>query len=303
MMDPVKEFVITSVEEGSRIDKVLADQYPEFSRSYFQALIEKEAILLNGKPIKKQVKTSLGDSVRVTFQEPPVLDVTPESIPLDILYEDPYLIAINKPPGMVVHPAPGHYGGTFANALTFHCKEIEIDPKAPFRPGIVHRLDKDTTGVLIAAKTLLTHQKLVEQFSSRSVQKTYLAICVGKPPEGGYSAPIGRHPVKRKEMAVIPGGKEAISLIKPLAWKTPLSLTEVRLITGRTHQIRVHMRHLGCPVLGDPVYGAPAMNKKFSVERQMLHASRIQFLHPFSGIPLDITAPLPYDMKKLIDLI
>jgi 23S rRNA pseudouridine1911/1915/1917 synthase len=295
--DPQVLFV-TEREEGTRIDKLLAERYPDHSRTYFQYLIEQGFVLLNGQPIKKRNIPEEGDEIDVLFQLTPETTIEPEPIPLNILYEDNHLIAIDKPPGMVVHPAPGHWSGTFVNALLAHCKQLPSTD--PLRPGIVHRLDKDTSGILIAAKTTEAHQVLIEKFSEREMEKSYLAICVGRPQNGLLSAPIGRHPVHRKEMAVLPDGKEAISDIQVVAFNEKLSLVLIKPKTGRTHQIRVHLRHLGTPVLGDETYGSSRSNQALGATRQLLHAYRLNFSHPITGTPLALTAPLPEDMKTWI---
>ncbi|NGX39905.1 MAG: Ribosomal large subunit pseudouridine synthase D [Chlamydiae bacterium] len=295
--------VITEEDLGLRLDKLLSQKFPEHSRSYFQYLINEEFVLLNGHPVKKQLRPETGDKIVIDFQKPPLLDVKPEPIPLDILYEDEELLVINKPRNMVVHPAPGAYTGTFANALLHHCKQLDPKHFEDLRPGIVHRIDKDTTGALLAAKTIASHQKLTAQFSARSVKKHYLAICSSKPPEGEFSAPLRRHPIKRKQMTVHPEGKEAISAFRVLAHKENLSLVEIELITGRTHQIRAHLKKLNCPILGDPIYGSVTLNRKYRIHQQLLHAHRIHFIHPISGDPVELTAPIPSEMKDFIDLI
>lgn len=286
--------IVTDENEGHRIDTLLTAHYPDYSRTYFQKLIEHGFVLLNGQPVKKRVEPEEGDEIEVLFQYTQETPTTPENIPLDILYEDDHIIAVHKPAGMVVHPAPGHYSGTFVNALLYYCKQIEgLDP---LRPGIVHRLDKETSGVLLAAKTPLAHQKLVEKFSAREMEKTYLALCVGKPRSGLLSAPLGRHPVHRKEIAVIPDGKEAITEIQILALNDQFSLVLAKPKTGRTHQIRVHLKHAGAPILGDSVYGSQRMNKECEVDRQLLHAYRLSFTHPITALPLTISAPIPKDL-------
>lgn len=295
--------VVTPDNLGERLDKLLTKYFPEHSRSYFQMLIDEEYVLVNGHPVKKQYKPLLGDSIKVVFQEPPLLDVTPEEIPLDILYEDEHIIAINKPAGMVVHPGAGVYSGTFANALLHHCDGLEDENFDPLRPGIVHRLDKDTTGILLGAKTRIAHQKLVEQFAARAVKKEYWAICCGVPREGRFSAPIKRHPIRRKEMTISPTGKEAVSHFKILARREGLSLIEVSIETGRTHQIRVHLRAQNCPVLGDTTYGSASLNQKYKVSSQLLHARLLKFIHPISEIPLELVSPIPSSMKNFIELI
>lgn len=295
--------LITEEDIGQRLDKILKTHFPDHSRTYFQYLIEEECVLVNGLLVKKQYRPAVGDEIEISFQLTPEIDVKPEAIPLDILYEDDHLLIINKPAGMVVHPAPGSPTGTFANALLYHCQQLNPAEFDSLRPGIVHRLDKDTTGVLIGVKTLLAHKKMIEKFSTRAVEKQYLAICCGVPKEGELSAPIKRHPIKRQEMTVSEEGKEAISRFKILHRNNGLCLVEVQLITGRTHQIRVHLKHLNCPLLGDPVYGSKSLNQKYHAERPMLHAQRIKFTHPISGVPLEIIAPLPPEMKNFIEFI
>ncbi len=293
-----ESLIVAPGEDGERIDKLLADHFPLFSRTYFQRLLEGGFILLNGHSVKKRIIPEIGDEIEVCFQLPLESTLTPEAIPLDIIYEDETLIAINKPPGMVVHPAPGHPNGTFVNALLGHCKELAPNGD-PLRPGIVHRLDKDTSGILIAAKTSLAHQKLVEAFASRQVKKTYLAICVGKPPNTLLSAPIGRHPVNRKEMAVIPEkGKEAISEIQVLAFDEKLSLVIVRPKTGRTHQIRVHLRSVNHPIVADSLY-APSRPEALGFQRLALHARSLKVQLP-SGKEKAVEAPYPEDFKHAL---
>jgi 23S rRNA pseudouridine1911/1915/1917 synthase len=296
MMDA---FFITPEEAGLRLDKLLPLRFPHHSRTYFHYLIERGCVLVNGKQLKKREKVKAGDEIDVCFLLTEEISLEPEAIPLDILYEDDAVIAINKPMGMVVHPAPGHPRGTFVNALLHHCKALKGTD--PLRPGIVHRLDKDTTGVLIAAKTATAHSRLVTAFSERAIKKTYIAICTGTPKEGLIDAPIARHPVLRQQMAVCPlKGKEARTHLRILSKSSDLACVELELITGRTHQIRVHLQHLGNPVLGDPVYGSPSANKKFQASRQLLHAASIKLLHPIYGTPLVIQAPLPSDISCLL---
>lgn len=296
MQDITDIFNVTIAEAGMRLDKLLSNRFPHHSRSYFQYLIEEGCVLVNGTIFKKREKPKLEDEIEVCFQLTPELSLQAEDIPLNILYEDPYLIAIDKPAGMVVHPAPGHPRGTFVNALLHHCREL---PEAdPLRPGIVHRLDKDTSGVLLAAKTKEAHQKLVQAFSERKIEKTYLAIAIGKAQDGLIDAPIKRHPVNRKEMTVSAEGKEAKSLCRLLGYNEQLSLVEIQLITGRTHQIRVHLKHRNTPVLGDSVYGSASANKKFDATRQLLHAHQVKFVHPITQEILKICAPIPADIFR-----
>jgi 23S rRNA pseudouridine1911/1915/1917 synthase len=294
-MTSLEALVVQEEDLGQRLDKLLTLRYPHFSRTYFQSLIEKGHVLVNGTPFKKREKPTLGDEIDICFELPEELTLEAQNIPLDILYEDAHLIAVNKPAGMVVHPAPGHPHSTFVNALLYHCKNL-ADHDTSLRPGIVHRLDKDTSGVLMAAKTSDAHRALVELFSTRKIHKTYVAVSVGTPTEGRLIAPIKRHPIRRQEMAVDPTGKEAISDIKVLKKGTELAFVQIGLITGRTHQIRVHLKHLKTPVLGDPVYGSDSANKKYGVQRQLLHAAKVTFTHPFTHEIVTLQAPLPSDM-------
>lgn len=291
---------VQSQDEGQRLDKMLSQHFPLYSRTYFQGLIEKGCVLVNGEMLKKREKLSLGDEIEICFELPPEISLEAEDIPLDILYEDEHLIVVNKKAGMVVHPAPGHPRSTFVNALLFHCKHLEKEDALSLRPGIVHRLDKDTTGVLIAAKTTAAHRALVKMFSERMIKKTYLAVCVGAPKEGRLVAPLKRHPLRRQEMTVDVNGKEAISIIHVLAKLETLSLVEIELITGRTHQIRAHMKHLLTPVLGDSVYGSDFSNKKHAIKRQYLHAHTIEFNHPITMEKISLSAPPSDDMRSFI---
>ncbi len=304
----MKVLLITSVEEGERLDKVLAERFGHAqSRTYFQKLIEDRLVLLNGAPAKKRTRPREGDEVEVQFTLVPEISLEPEEVPLDILYEDEHLIAINKPAGLVVHPGPGHWNGTFVNALLYHCQRQGIllsSLDQTHRPGIVHRLDKETTGVLLAAKTAQTHHRLVALFAGREIHKEYIAICLGNPGQGTLEAAIGRHPMDRKKMAVVTeGGRHAISQYAAEAHDTELSLVRLRLITGRTHQARVHLKHLGTPVLGDPVYGSSKVNERFRTHRQMLHAEVLKFVHPITGVTLWLKAPPPPDLQHWVDLL
>lgn len=297
-----KNCFISSLEESHlRLDALLSLRFPDKSRSYFQFLIQQGYVLVNGKTMKKREKTRPGDEIEIYFQITPEIDLAPEPIDLEVLYEDEHLIVINKPAGMVVHPAPGHYRGTFVNALLFHCKQIDSDD--PLRPGIVHRLDKDTSGILIAAKTRAAHTGLIDLFAKRKIEKTYLAICIGKPKDGLIDAPIARHPSRRKEMAVCMQGRASKTNCQVLAQNGPLSLVRLELLTGRTHQLRVHLKHMGTPILGDGTYGNTTINKKFSIKRQLLHAHFIEFFHPITQQILSLTAPIPEDLREAIELV
>lgn len=305
-MSEIEILTISEDEDDTRIDKILANRYSDLrSRSYFQYLINNEFVTINGQIVKKQFRPRAGDEVRVEFVLTPELNLTPESIPLSIIYEDDYILAINKPAGMVVHPAPGNWSGTFVNALIYHCKDIESRFfQQSARPGIVHRLDKETSGVLIAAKDAQTQQKLAELFSSRQVKKVYYAICLGSPKRGVVNAPIGRHPIHRKQMCVREeGGREAITQYEMVASDGKLSVLSINLITGRTHQIRVHMKHLGTPILGDSTYGNKQQNERYQAKRQMLHARTLALKHPVTGESLTLTAEFPDDMKQFFEKI
>jgi len=296
-------FIVSPDEAKTRLDKLLSIHFPEHSRTYFQYLIEQGCVLVNGIPLKKRETPKAGDEIEICFLLTPEISLEPQDIPLDILFEDEHLIAVNKPANMVVHPAPGHPNNTFVNALLFHCRNLQYTNNS-VRPGIVHRLDKDTSGILIAAKTAQTHSKLVEMFSERRIQKNYLAICVGTPKEGVIDAPIKRHPIQRKEMTVcFEKGKEAKSICKVLGKNQHLSFLEIQLLTGRTHQIRVHLKHMGTPVLGDPIYGSVSANKRFNAVRQLLHAYRLHFTHPITNIPIDLEAPIPKDLLLFAETI
>jgi len=292
--------IVTEDEAGERLDKLLARRFAEvYSRTYFQHLIEDQLVLLNGQPVKKRMKPEIGDEIELQFAATPEIDLTPENIPLSILYEDDALIIINKPVGMVVHPAPGHWSGTFVNALLYHCQQL-FPLDSSLRPGIVHRLDKETSGVLVAAKTLEMQQKMTALFASRQIYKEYLAICIGKPQEGQIQAPIGRHPIHRKQMAVVPTGKNALTICKILKNHDKLSLVQLVIATGRTHQIRVHLKYRGTPILGDCLYGQPSLNRFYNIQHQLLHASVLRFIHPLTNQELTIKAPIPVEMERFM---
>ncbi|MCC6128023.1 MAG: RluA family pseudouridine synthase [Chlamydiae bacterium] len=290
---------VPSEAAGMRLDKFLADAFPQFSRSYFQYLIDFKLVLLNGEPVKKRILLEVADEIEIQFELAEEWSLTPEPMDFEILFEDEHFLAVNKPAGLVVHPAPGHWTGTFVHGLLAHCQHLSTCDD-PLRPGIVHRLDKDTSGVLLAAKTRPAHGQLAELFSSRKMEKMYLAVCSGRPPNGLVNAPIGRHPVHRKEMTVLSEGKEAISLVQTLAFNSQVSLVSIRPQTGRTHQIRVHLKHLGHPVLGDPVYGSDRVNSALRPNRLLLHAYRLHFIHPFTGQKIELCAPLPDDLRQWV---
>ncbi len=305
MEEPFESLIILPEEAGERLDKVLKNRFATFSRTYFQFLIDEGAVLVNGEIVKKRTPLHKDDEIEVRFILTPEINLTPQNIPLDILFEDEHFLAVNKPCGMVVHPAPGHPQDTFVNALLFHCgQEAFLQKEATaqdIRPGIIHRLDRDTTGVLLAAKTPEAHRSASLLFSKREVKKTYFAFCVGNPGDRVIDAPIGRHPTQRKEMTVLTDkGKPAVTVCKTLGVFGNLAFVEVDLMTGRTHQIRVHLQHCGAPILGDPIYGSTSANKHWNFQTQLLHAGRLDFLHPITKEALSIQAPLPPTMECLL---
>ncbi len=285
-------FVAESGDAGSRLDHFLAARISELSRSRIQALMEEGRVLVNGEAKLRSCKLRGGEQIVLTVPAVIASENLPEDIALEILHEDDDLIVINKPPGLVVHPAPGHSGGTLVNALLHHCKTLSGIGGIE-RPGIVHRLDKETSGCLVAAKNDAAHQSLTEQFAGREIRKIYLAIAAGvvKKKKGTINVPLGRHPVHRQKMGIrVRDGREAVTDWLVLAALPCGTLVQCTLHTGRTHQIRVHLKHLGHPVVGDEVYG-----KRAGFTRQMLHAWKLGFTHPRTGNPIDFIAPIPSD--------
>lgn len=283
-----------SEDEGIRIDKFLTDELEDLSRSYIQRLIKEEQIFVNDRKIKSNHKLRANDRIAVNIPDPRVLEVLPENIPLDILYEDDDVILINKPKGMVVHPAAGHYSGTLVNALMYHCKDKLSGINGVLRPGIVHRIDKDTTGIMIACKNDNAHNSLAQQLSVHSITRKYEAICLNsfRQMEGTVDAPIGRNPSDRKKMAVNRiHGKHAVTHYTVLENLKGAAYIECRLETGRTHQIRVHMASISHPLLGDEVYSNA--KSPYKLQGQTLHARVFGFRHPSTGKYMEFEAPLP----------
>jgi 23S rRNA pseudouridine1911/1915/1917 synthase len=288
---------------AERLDAYLAARLPDLSRSRIQVLIREQYIIVNHQPAKPRDSVKTGDRIEIAIPEAVPLDAEAQDIPLDILFEDDDLLVLNKAPGMVVHPAPGNPDGTLVNAVLHHCKGKLSGIGGVERPGIVHRLDKDTSGCLVVAKSDAAHQSLVTQFSERStMEKLYLAVTMGipKPEKDTVFTHIGRHPVNRQKMAVVnpPGGKTAITDYETLATDaaTLTALVLCHLHTGRTHQIRVHMHHKGAPLLGDPIYGKPSKNPALP-DRLMLHAWRLSFDHPITGKRHSFEAPIPVEFE------
>jgi len=277
---------------GERADQMLARLLPNLTRSAAQRLLEDGAVTRNGLPVKKNYRTAPGDLLTVALPDPAPVDVLPQNIPLDVVYEDADVIVINKPVGLVVHPAAGHPDGTLVNALLYHCGKSLSGINGALRPGIVHRIDRDTSGLLIAAKNDFAHLSLAAQLQDHSLYRSYEAVCVGalREDSGVIRAPIGRHPTDRKRMAVDRlHGREAVTHYAVLARFPGYTYVQCRLETGRTHQIRVHMASLGHPLLGDPVYGKPYP----ALAGQCLHARRLTFTHPRTGKSMTLEAPLP----------
>lgn len=282
---------------GQRADKYICDS-TEFSRSFAVTLLENGSCSVNGSPCKKNYKLKEGDILELIVPDTEEPEILPENIPLNIVYEDNDLLVVNKPKGMVVHPAPGHYTGTLVNALMFHCKDSLSGINGIIRPGIVHRIDKDTSGLLIVAKNDIAHNGLAEQIKVHSFARRYEAVVLGGVKENGtVNAPIARHKTDRKKMTVTVDGREAITHYDVI--ENYGRYTHLRLIleTGRTHQIRVHMSYIGHPVAGDPVYGD---GKPKWLEGQCLHAREIGFTHPITGEELFFTSPLPEYFEKMI---
>ncbi len=297
-------FEVGEEDHPARVDKYLSSILPDLSRSYLQKLIEAGQVLVNGLKVKAHRSVNAGDVIELHVSEPVALAVVPQDIPLDILYEDSSLLVLNKQPGIVVHPAPGHLDYTLVNALLFHTKDLS-SINGVLRPGIVHRLDKDTSGCLIVAKNDQAHRSLAQQFETRAVQKEYLAIIQGRMMQesGLIDLRIGRHPVARKKMAVRPEGRDAKTRYELVEEMGGCSLLSLKPSTGRTHQLRVHLAAMGFPILGDTQYGHRKLKSRplnISVPRQMLHAYRISFHHPASNQLIDCEAPIPEDMQDVM---
>nr|WP_233531929.1 RluA family pseudouridine synthase [Paenibacillus alkalitolerans] len=288
---------------NERIDKMLTEYVPDdVSRSQLQDWIRDGLVTVNGSAVKPNYKLSAGDEIVVRIPEPEVAEIVPEPIPLDIVYEDSDLIVVNKPRGMVVHPAAGHPGGTLVNALMYHCRDLS-GINGQLRPGIVHRIDKDTSGLLMAAKNDLAHAGLAEQLKEHTVTRKYIAVVHGElaHDQGTIDAPIGRDPNDRKLFTVTDrGAKHAVTHFVVLERFADYSLLELMLETGRTHQIRVHMKYIGHPLAGDPVYGR-AKGRTMRVGGQALHAAVLGFTHPRSGERLTFEAPIPGEMQEFIE--
>ena len=296
-------FFTVENDEGERIDKYLSLEMPELSRSHIQKLIKDNLIEVNGKRVKANYRLCFDDSIKVTVPELKEPEIAAEDLPLDILYEDEDIIIVNKPKGMVVHPAPGHYSGTLVNALMFHCGDNLSGINGVVRPGIVHRIDMDTTGSLVVCKNDSAHQSLSAQLKDHSIRRIYEAIVHGniKEEEGMVDAPIGRHPTDRKKMSTrAKNARRAVTHYRVLERFGDYTYIQCQLETGRTHQIRVHMASIGHPLLGDAVYG-PAKCPFKGLQGQTLHARTLGIVHPRTGEYLEVEAPLPAYFVQLLD--
>ena len=298
------QYEVTAEEDGLRLDQYIAGRCMDLSLSYIQKLIKESRVTIN-KNIQTKTKTAVQESdiVNVFLPDPKELEIKPQDIPLDILYEDNDVLVVNKPKGMVVHPAPGHYEDTLVNAVLYHCRDNLSGINGVLRPGIVHRIDKDTTGALIVCKNDKAHQKIADQLRAHTITRSYRAIVYNNfsEDEGMINAPIGRHPTNRKKrMVTEKNSKEAITHYKVLDHLNhKFNYIECRLETGRTHQIRVHMSHIGHPLLGDEVYG-PANSKFKNLQGQTLHAATLGFIHPTTEEYMEFSAPLPDYFEKLL---
>ncbi len=297
-------FTASEEYEGERLDRVLAMEIEGRSRSFLQGVLKSGNVLLNGKTAKASARVSEGDIIRIDIPESVIPDILPENIPLDILYEDGDVLVVNKPKGMVVHPAPGHYTGTLVNAVMYHCGASLSGINGVLRPGIVHRIDRDTTGSVIICKNDLAHQSIAEQLKDHTIVRRYLAIVHGriKEEELTIDRPLARDPKDRKKMAVREDGKRAVTHCRVLARYRDYTYVECRLETGRTHQIRVHMASVGHPLLGDEVYGGKRKNP-YSTQGQCLHAHILGFRHPVTGEYIETTAPLPEYFAHLLEIL
>ncbi len=301
-LDQIVSYTVEEEANNTRIDKYLSEKQQDLTRSYLQKLIKEGNVTANTKVVKANYKVSTGDVIDFTIPELKELDVVAEDIPLDIIYEDDDVILINKGKGMVVHPAAGHYSGTLVNGLLHHCKDALSGINGVMRPGIVHRIDMDTTGVLVVCKNDKSHNSLAEQLKEHSITRKYVAIVYGhfKDEKGTVEGPIGRHPVDRKKMAInAKNGKPATTHYTVLeTLKNNFSLIECELETGRTHQIRVHMASIGHPLLGDQVYGPS--KSPYKLQGQTLHARTLGFEHPSTGEYVEFEAPLPEYFQDLL---
>ena len=290
----------SEADAGERLDAWLCAQLEELTRSAAARLCTQGQVTAGGRPLAKNYRLTGTETVEVTLPEPEILDAVPQDIPLDVVYEDGDVIVVNKPKGLVVHPAPGHPDGTLVNALLYHCGDSLSGIGGELRPGIVHRIDRDTSGLIIAAKNDYAHQKLSAQLQDHTLARTYECVVVGnlKADSGTVDASIGRHPVDRKKMAVVANGRSAVTHWEVIARYPGYTHVRCRLETGRTHQIRVHMASIGHPILGDTVYGAKKPVP--GLQGQCLHAVGLRFVHPRTGEMVELSCPLPEEFQEIL---
>jgi 23S rRNA pseudouridine1911/1915/1917 synthase len=296
------DWTVDAADAGERIDKFITLQQEDWSRSQVQQWIKEGRVTVNGEPVKSNYKVSVDDEITLRVPPPKEMEIKPEPMPLDIVYEDSDVVVVNKPRGLVVHPAPGHYSGTLVNGLLAHCKDLS-GINGVLRPGIVHRIDKDTSGLLMVAKNDKAHLSLAQQLKEHTVNRTYVAIVHGVIPHemGTIDAPIGRDPKNRQQMAVVfENSKPAVTHFVVLERFQEFTLVELKLETGRTHQIRVHMKYIGYPLAGDPKYGP---KHTLELNGQALHAKTLGFTHPRTGERLEFEAPLPQDLLDVIHML
>lgn len=287
---------------GERLDKYISENTEDISRSYAQTLSKNGLVSASGRKLDKNYRIKGNEIIEIELPEPQIQEVGAEDIPLNIVYEDDNLLVVNKPQGMVVHPAPGNYSGTLVNALLYHCHDSLSAINGVIRPGIVHRIDKETSGLLVVAKDNKTHTALAEQIKSKKALRSYFALVNGKVKEDGtVNAPIARHPKDRKRMAVVTGGREAVTHYKVVEELGEYTLLECILETGRTHQIRVHMAHIGHSVVGDKTYGIK--KERFKLEGQLLHARTLGFNHPVTGEEMKFTSNIPDYFENVLDIL
>lgn len=298
----LKEYFTVENQDGDRIDRYLSEELEDRSRSYIQKLIKDSLVLVNQKPVKANFRLSFGDRIELELPEVQEPDIPAENIPLDILYEDQDILIVNKPKQMVVHPAPGHYRGTLVNALMYHCGQELSGINGCMRPGIVHRIDMDTTGSLVVCKNDMAHQSLCDQLKEHSINRIYVAVVHGniKEDHGTIDAPIGRHPTDRKKMSThARSSRSAVTHYQVLERFGDYTYVQCKLETGRTHQIRVHMSHIGHPLLGDLVYG-PKKCPFPGLQGQTLHAKTLGIIHPRTGEYMEFEAPLPPYFEEIL---
>lgn len=299
--EEIREFLVEEDEEGDRLDVYLADQFVDMSRSYIQKIIKDKKVTVNGKIEKAKYLVKEEDKIVIEIPKPKVLEVVPQDIPIEIVYEDDDIIIVNKPQGMVVHPAPGNYEGTLVNAILYHCKGNLSSINGVIRPGIVHRIDKDTSGILMIAKNNNAHNCLAEQLKDHSITREYEFICHGVFKEDNVTVdrPIGRNPKDRLKMAIVPNGKRAVTHFEVIERFNGYTHVRARIETGRTHQIRVHAMSINHPLVGDPVYGPK--NSKIKLNGQALHAKKLGFIHPTTKEYIEFDSELPDYFQKLLE--